>query len=182
MSIPQNIWRFQSEIVNKRKAQTNQGMKREQYPHGAAILTNKKNTSMIGGIGYNHYPSNSHGFKGTIHAEIDAFQRNYTKIGRKKVSILVVRTNGGNSRPCSNCIRNMVDNSQMRVKRVYYTIDNGNIVSENLKQLSANCDQHLSMYYRSLRDGTLNGSGNLDEMSEDDPESAKPYIFHTPIT
>lgn len=117
------------------------------------------------GIGYNHYP-NSHvnSIHAEIHSVINAINNIVRKDGRTRISkspmpvnILVIRTNGGNSRPCQNCIHKLADNPYINVQKVYYSMDN-NIAVETMGNLIVNSDQHISR-------------GNIEclEENEDDP-------------
>lgn len=64
----------------------------------------------------------------TEHAEARALRKLYEKIGKRlnakkiTIDIFVVRTNGGNSKPCVRCIDTMTHYSQFfNIRNVYYT-------------------------------------------------------------
>ncbi len=79
------------------------------------------------GIGYNHYPNS--GYK-SVHAEIhsatNAINNIIRQTGRNRilkapipVNIIVVTTNGRNSRPCRNCIHDLDVNPYINVNKVF---------------------------------------------------------------
>ena len=104
--------------------------------------------------GYNTY---SNGDMTTEHAEAMAFRklncvRKHMGIrGRLSVNVLVVRTNGGNSKPCSNCIQRMINYSSLyTIRKVYYTNKNepDGIQKESFSSLINDPNKHVSAYYR----------------------------------
>ncbi len=104
--------------------------------------------------GYNTY---SNGDLTTEHAEAMAFRklncvRKQKGIrGRLSVNILVVRTNGGNSKPCSNCIQRMIEYSSLyTIRKVYYTNKNEpeGFQKESFSSLMNDENKHVSAYYR----------------------------------
>ena len=104
--------------------------------------------------GYNTY---SNGDMTTEHAEAMAFRklncvRKQKGIrGRLSVNILVVRTNGGNSKPCSNCIKRMMEYSNLyTIRKVYYTNKNepDGFQKESFSSLMNDENKHISAYYR----------------------------------
>jgi len=164
-----NLSRMADTLMERRKQQTPKcNSKKENYQHICAIFKKTPTKPCIVGIGYNHYPNKNKLLLGTVHAEIDAIRKNLNKIKNDRVSIFVGRVKGGNSRPCSHCIHSMIDNMHIRIKNVYYTNGGGDIACESFNQLTSNCDQHMSMYYRSLSNGSLFGSDD-----EDDDDEAK---------
>lgn len=69
----------------------------------------------------------------TEHAEAQALRKLYERIGRRRrynakkitIDIFVVRTSGGNSKPCERCIDTMKDYSKIfSIRYVYYTHPN----------------------------------------------------------
>lgn len=71
---------------------------------------------------------NVNGIQSTEHAEAQALRRLYDKIGKtlnaKKITIdlCVIRTNGGNSRPCKRCINTMkAYSTKFNIRYIYYT-------------------------------------------------------------
>jgi deoxycytidylate deaminase len=107
------------------------------------------------GIGYNHYPNGSyHSVHAEIHSVTNAINNVIRKEGRDRlvksplsVNIIVVRTNGGNSRPCNNCIHQLADNPYINVQKVFYSMPSGmgmSIAVETMGTLLANSDVHVS--------------------------------------
>jgi len=107
--------------------------------HGAVLMSGGK----ICGTGYNHMwidKVNLKCFKtmriASIHAEIDCIQSCrsfYKEANRKKYTMIIVRMRRDDeklmcSKPCSMCLDIL---KKFRVKKVYYTNDDGNI--ENIR-------------------------------------------------
>ena len=62
----------------------------------------------------------------TTHAEVDAFTKLVNKMGRirRKITIdlVIIRTNGGNSKPCSECQIKIHEMSlRFHIRNIYYT-------------------------------------------------------------
>lgn len=114
----------------------------------AAVVSSSGN---ILGIGYNHL----RGWKST-HAEMDAFGNAVRHIStidgitksRPSADVVVIRTNGGNSRPCNNCINDMANNQFINIQKVYYSFTDETGISglavETMGSLLANSDVHVS--------------------------------------
>lgn len=123
----------------------------EKHKHISYVINGSINKANVLAVGYNH-PNNMGG--APVHSEVDAL-RKYQKVRSKnnnkgnggKVSIVVARTNGGNSRPCFHCIMVMATLFYARVKHVYYTTDDG-IQKETLGSLKNNCTAHISLNNR----------------------------------
>lgn len=88
------------------------------------------------------------------HAEIDAIQHlthNRKIKPRKKISLIVIRINKlgilRNSKPCSKCIELLSNNRYFKIKRIYYSNENGDIISTTLTEL-ADTEPHVSMRFR----------------------------------
>lgn len=97
------------------------------------------------------------GHEAGIHAEHDAINK-LKPLDRKKhlqnINILVVRITKNNtlhnSKPCANCLEIMKilpEKKGYRIRNIYYSDDNGNIVKSNLKKLE-NEELHFSRFYR----------------------------------
>jgi tRNA(Arg) A34 adenosine deaminase TadA len=104
--------------------------------------------------GYNTYKTDDYT---TEHAEAMAFRKlNCVRKklgirGRLNVNILVVRTNGGNSKPCSKCIECMQSYSdKYNVRKVYYSNNKEacGIQKENFSSLVNDPNKHISSFYR----------------------------------
>jgi hypothetical protein len=107
--------------------------------HAAGFLLGKE----IYGVSVNKFifPTtliNGKKFYNTRHAEVSIFEK-LKMCDKKKISglvdILVIRVNKNgdlkNSRPCNKCIKTM----KSIVRKVFYSTDFGNIVSENLDDM-----------------------------------------------
>jgi cytidine deaminase len=92
-----------------------------------------------------------------IHAEYDAINR-LRPLKRKKhlqnINILVVRLSKNNklqsSKPCANCIKTMKilpEKKGYRIRNIYYSNENGDIVTSSLKNLD-NEELHYSRFFR----------------------------------
>jgi len=100
-----------------------------------------------------------HGNQPGVHAEHDAINR-LKPLKRKKhlqnIHILVIRLSKNNkiqnSKPCANCIENMKtlpEKKGYKLKNIYYSDDNGNIVKSNLRNLE-NEELHYSRFFRKI--------------------------------
>ncbi len=92
-----------------------------------------------------------------IHAEQDAINK-LRPLKRKhhlqSINLLVIRLSKSNklqsSKPCGNCIeimKTLPEKKGYKIKHIYYSNDNGEIVKSNLKTLE-NEEQHISRYFR----------------------------------
>ncbi len=120
--------------------------------------------------GYNHY--NTGKWNGSVHAEMHAIENAISTYCRKNeitvarliksplaVSMLVVRDNGYNSRPCSHCIQGITTNPYLNVQKVYYSMQGTTtgLVMETKGDLLANHDAHVS-------------AGNLELLAGDEDD------------
>lgn len=92
-----------------------------------------------------------------IHAEHDAINR-LKPLTRKKhlqnINMLVIRISKinklQNSKPCANCIeimRLLPEKKGYRIKNIFYSDENGNIIKSNLKNLE-NDNLHYTKFFR----------------------------------
>lgn len=91
------------------------------------------------------------------HAEHDAINKLKPLNKRKRlqnINMLVIRISKTNklqnSKPCAICIqimKNLPEKKGYRIRNIYYSNDNGEIIKSNLKTLE-NDDLHYSTYYR----------------------------------
>ena len=92
-----------------------------------------------------------------IHAEHDAINRlkplQYKK-HLQQINMLVIRLSKNNklqnSKPCANCINNMKilpEKKGYKIKNIYYSDDNGEIIKTSLKNLE-NEELHYSRFFR----------------------------------
>ena len=137
------------------------------YNHIACILSGGKILSIKGegitlkktnilSFGINSY-GDLHGITPGVHAEIDALNKLPFTNGKKKINInlLVVRLSSNNkiqnSKPCNNCITKMnslVVLKGYKLKHVYYSDNDENIIKSKLSSLEEEEDQHVSNFYR----------------------------------
>ena len=92
-----------------------------------------------------------------VHAEHDAILK-LKPLERKKklqsINLLVIRFSKNNklqnSKPCANCIQTMKilpEKKGYKIKNIYYSNDNGEIIKTNLNNLE-NEELHYSRFYR----------------------------------
>jgi cytidine deaminase len=95
-----------------------------------------------------------------IHAEHDAInklkplKRNKRRL--EPIHLLVVRFSKNNklqnSKPCTNCIqviKQLPEKKGYKIKNIYYSNDNGDIIKSNITKLE-NDEQHFSKYYKKI--------------------------------
>ena len=146
--------RIADTMISKRKA--------HYEASGYTSLTNSNHmcTILKDGVpiifGSNVYSIN---YMSTEHAEAQALRKLYEKIGKeinaKKVTIdiMIIRTNGGNSKPCVRCINTMQKYTKyFSIRYVYYTFpgEPDGIRCVKFSQL-INEEQHVCSYDRNLR-------------------------------
>lgn len=165
----------------------------EPYKHAALIVSRKGGGAIIG------YGNNKYSAIGSIHAEANAFENatNYLRThktrnlntykARMQVDLIVMRTTGGNSRPCFHCItEQIVNNPYFNVRSILYSDVNaeGGYVKTNKSTLFEEREAHYSgfnaqrlnidtMVTKNSTDGTCgcHGGDCDDEMCDDDNES-----------
>ena len=107
-------------------------------------------------IGFNQMGDVDGNYAG-IHAEHDAINK-LKPLDRNRrpesINLLVIRVSKSNkllnSKPCANCIKTMKflpEKKGYRIKYIYYSNDNGDIVKYSLKNL-ANQDLHYSSFIK----------------------------------
>jgi cytidine deaminase len=94
----------------------------------------------------------------TEHAEAQALRKLLERIGRTtkkiKINILVVRTNGNNSKPCDRCIKRMEElKARFNIKNIYYTHQDeaDGIRCVKFCNLINDPERHYSSYDRNIR-------------------------------
>lgn len=120
-----------------KKAKTN--FINQRYNHFALLFCKDQILS----FGCNQYIDSNK----TVHAELNVWKNlkpNFTK-RKKEISIMVIRISSsgtiGNSKCCNYCTINMKKLSEKKgykIKYVYYSDKNGNIIKSNLKKLHSN--------------------------------------------
>ena len=177
------IMRLTEDIISKRSAHTPPEMSRSLKSLRArmhiCVIFDTNGTPLA--YGYNDF---NVGSLTTEHAEAMAMRKLLATIKAKNprtrltVNLLVVRTNGGNSKPCENCIRRMCNYSQyFTIKKIYYSnsiaeSDELSIEKTNLNSLIDDPDKHESSFYRNQRMGTIR---NLRQVSSDDSSEYNSY-------
>jgi cytidine deaminase len=101
----------------------------------------------------------------SIHAEVNAMHKlPYLPRHKrpKKVDLLVIRVNRGgsmgNSKPCLNCVQQMNKFLPMKgytLDTIYYTTQNGIIVSEKFTDLLNSDTPYLSRFYKNKASGKM---------------------------
>lgn len=114
-------------------------------------------------IGYNSQQELRNGCCYGRHAETDAISKLPRRRGRhiKKIDIIVLRlTPSGDhatySKPCSNCIKHMIHISKYnyRVRYVWYTDYNGDIIRTTLDMLNNDTEKYDSCRFRRKKKST----------------------------
>ena len=120
------------------------------YNH-MCMITTKKGVPLS--YGYNAYDNK---MNISEHAETMALRKlieryNFLGIGKKVTCyMVVVRTNGGNSKPCSKCIETFLKYHHIiTLKYIYYTHEDDGIIKTNFKDL-INSPKHVSSYNRNI--------------------------------
>jgi cytidine deaminase len=149
-----HIIKLKDVLIDKRKSQVmncTSHFTSNNHHHMCCIL-NK--SGEILSYGYNIYNIKT---PTTEHAEAQAFRKLQQKIGtpqttkKIKIDILVVRTNGSNSKPCTRCIEKMVEVSSIfSIKNVFYTHKDtpSGLKCERFIDLVNDPDKHISSYER----------------------------------
>ncbi len=127
------------------------------YFHISCVFQGKYN---ILSFGMNKY-SDVDGTMPSIHAEHDAILRLPFLQKRKKfvkINLLVVRFlktyKIASSKPCYNCIQNMIELPKKRgykIEDIYYSENDETIVKSNVNKLLNELDPHITSYYRNNR-------------------------------
>ena len=121
MKIPHFIIELANNMIIKREQQMSSPFHQKlKSNHMCAILD--KNGKILS------FGSNCYNLKidTTEHAEVQALRKLIERIGRNDrkitIDILVIRTTGGNSKPCDECITRMYELSQrFKIRNIFYT-------------------------------------------------------------
>lgn len=146
-----DAWKTQRTAYELQNILINPNNVRNNHLHLSILFSEKSKKNISPAIiGYNYCKA---GKDGSIHAEIDTLDkaRRAPHVGRSKYSLMVMRTNVMNSRPCKHCIDQLATTYSIRIKYIYYTMDKG-FIRESTKDLTNNCDNsippHVSKYNR----------------------------------
>jgi cytidine deaminase len=151
------------DVMKKKRAEhtVNTNKRLEPFKHGAMVISRKGGGAVIG-YGANTY-NNEYG---SIHAEASAFKnaRSYIKKyrgvnltntrRRLAVDIVVLRSSGGNSKPCYHCItEQLVSNRYFNVRKVIYSDfdDTGGYTVTNCNKLYDTREEHYSGFHARVR-------------------------------
>jgi cytidine deaminase len=149
-----NIYKVRDELIRKRSEQTKASNYKSTFNanHMCAILD-------INGIPIS-FGTNVFNIKTptTEHAEAQALRKLLERLGRTtkklKIDILVVRTNGHNSKPCDRCIKRMEElTNRFVIKNIYFTHEDepDGIRCVKFCKLIEDPERHYSSYDRNVR-------------------------------
>lgn len=180
-------------LVNKRKQMNCTKNVSNQYQSHACAILDKKNGHILG-ISHNKHYSQNKTHYGTIHAE-DAMIKKFgsdKRFQNKKLYLLVIRTNGGNSKPCSDCISKL-NNCNLKFSKIFYTnVVNGikGVSFDNINQLVNDPDIHTTSYYKNKTNSCAciycsnhnhNCSDDEDIDDDEDDDEAKRNLLNTRV-
>lgn len=143
-----------------------------QIPEGSPysfVEHHRISASVQGIVGHNHYVEN-----GTCHAEDDLVEkvkdnpRFKRRRGRFKFKHIVVVKDGGNSKPCGNCIETL--NKNFNIHKITYNVAGEGLVTVNFSKLL-----NESEHYISRGDRIVEG-----EEDEEDPEKLYRIVIKYP--
>ena len=103
--------------------------------HMCAILDSNGNPLIFGSNFYNIKIDT------TEHAETNAISKLINKLGRTRrkitIDLVIIRTNGGNSMPCPNCMKRIIEVSQrFYIRYIYFTINEFDIECIKFSKIS----------------------------------------------
>ena len=155
MTLPSNaIYKMRDELIKKRREQIQSSNYKSAINsnHMCAILDQSGFPISYGTNVYNTKTPT------TEHAEAQALRKLLERLGRTtkkiKINILVVRTNGNNSKPCVKCIQRMEElRARFIIKNIYYTHqdEDDGIRCVKFCNLINDAERHYSSYDRNVR-------------------------------
>lgn len=171
--IYQDLMRRRNDFVSGMSRRDNIDM----FRHMSAVVSQ---SGEIISIGYNNVRPNRFS---TIHAERDALDKAvgvfYRKYGRSSlqkatptVDLVVMRDNGNNSRPCYNCITDVINgNKYFNINRIFYSnnLVDGGIVETTPRELFRGRYEHVSRF--NARRMGLDAPDALAWMAYDNPRA-----------
>lgn len=198
------IYKTMIQLINKRissEAASSIKMKNRQL-HASALIT--KSGRLVGNGENKYLTKNIHSTNNNTinlldsrHSETECIKNNINKVKQHtSLIMLIVRTNGGNSRPCYRCATNI--NNQANIKTVYYTDINDNgekiIRQESITSLMNPDLAHFSKFqrFKNCDNDTLNtdccsndncsncdncNCENDDKCDDDESDDDKPNLF-----
>ena len=150
----QVIYRIRDELIKKRREQTQASgyQSTMNANHMCAVLDQSGVPISFGTNVFNIKTPT------TEHAEAQALRKLMERLGRTtkklKIDILVVRTNGHNSKPCDRCIRRMEElQARFTIRHIYFTHEDESDGIRCVKfcKLAQDPDRHYSSYDRNIR-------------------------------
>jgi len=148
----QVIYRIRDELIKKRREQIQASGYQTTANHMCAILDQSGAPISYGTNVFNIKTPT------TEHAEAQALRKLMERLGRTtkklKIDILVVRTNGHNSKPCDRCIRRMEElQARFTIRHIYFTHEDESDGIRCVKfcKLAQEPERHYSSYDRNLR-------------------------------
>ena len=109
-------------------------------------------------IGINSNREVWHGCCYGLHAEVDAIKHLKPRKGKgrnikkKNINLLVIRVNKNgnlkNSKPCIKCLFHMSNVKYYKIKYVYYSNNEGQLIEEKLSDLLSSEEKHISSRFR----------------------------------
>jgi cytidine deaminase len=127
------------------------------YSHISSIFMHYSTTLQVLSTGMNTYRASGKEHIPSIHAEGSAINHLLRRKTKKTicVDIIVLRVSPtmklGNSRPCFKCVQDMNSvptKKGYKIKNVYYSNQNGDIVCRKLTSLLNDEYQHVSKFYK----------------------------------
>jgi cytidine deaminase len=156
-------------LIQKRKAQNNASgfVSLTNSNHMCAILKDYEPIS----YGTNMYTVND---VSTEHAEAQALRKLTERLGRRNIAkkitidVLVIRTNGGNSKPCERCINNMAAyTTRFNIRNIYYTHPKEEFGIRCIKFTKLmNEKPHICSFDRNLRRQNNSNSGRQNNSNK----------------
>ena len=171
MAFECNLRRHYDLMIDKRTAQTSANSTIDKYRHMCVIFNSN---GAVLSTGYNIFKTNTYN---TEHAEAMALRKLASKFSKSKrritINILVVRTNGGNSKPCCNCLDKMLYySSKFTIKWIYYSHDQvvDGIIRQRFNVMLNDPNKHMSSYYRHKKELMCNKFDDLITSSSEDDD------------
>jgi cytidine deaminase len=147
-----DIYKIRDELIKKRREQN----------LGSGYHSPMNSNHMCAILDHSGVPisfgTNVFNIKTTEHAEAQAFRKLLERMGKTskklKIDVLVIRTNGHNSKPCDRCIRRMEElKTRFNIRNIYYTHEKepDGIRCVKFCKLVQEPERHFSSFDRNLR-------------------------------
>jgi cytidine deaminase len=150
----QVIYRIRDELIKKRREQTQaSGYQTTMNSNHMCAILDQSGVPISYGTNVFNIKTPT-----TEHAEAQALRKLMERLGRTtkkiKIDILVIRTNGHNSKPCDRCIRRMEElQARFSIRHVYFTHEDETDGLRCVKfcKLIDDPERHYSSYDRNVR-------------------------------